>query len=63
MWRERLTKMRTWKMEVGVHRKIGRPKLRWTDVVRNIKGERSKYIEEAQDRITSPKYEKGRRRS
>ena len=26
--------MRTWKMEVGGHRKIGRPKLRWSDVIR-----------------------------
>ena len=25
---------RTWKMEVGVHREIGRPKLRWSDVIR-----------------------------
>ena len=31
-------------MEDGsVHRKIGRPKLRWTDAVRKIKRERSKY--------------------
>ena len=26
--------MRTWKMEVGGHRNIGRPKLRWSDVIR-----------------------------
>ena len=26
--------MRTWKMEVGGQRKIGRPKLRWSDVIR-----------------------------
>ena len=26
--------MRTCKMEVGGHRKIGRPKLRWSDVIR-----------------------------
>ena len=26
--------MRTWKMEVGGHRQIGRPKLRWGDVTR-----------------------------
>ena len=26
--------MRTWKTEVGGHRKIGRPKLRWSDVIR-----------------------------
>ena len=25
--------IRTWKMEVGGHRKIGRPKLRWSDVI------------------------------
>ena len=42
--------MRTWKMEVGGHRKIGRPKLRWSDVVRKyMKGKQVK-IEEAQDR-------------
>ena len=26
--------MRTWKMEVSGHRKIGRPKLRWSGVIR-----------------------------
>ena len=26
--------MRTWKMEVGGHRQIGRPKLVWSDVIR-----------------------------
>ena len=26
--------MRTWKMEVSGHRKIGRPKRRWSDVIR-----------------------------
>ena len=26
--------MRTWKMEVGGHQKIGRPKLKWSDVIR-----------------------------
>ena len=38
--------MRTWKMEVGGHRKIGKPKLRWSgDVIRKVKrheGETSK---------------------
>ena len=28
--------MRTWKMEVGEHGKIGRPKMRWSDVIRKI---------------------------
>ena len=35
--------MKTRKMEVGGHRKIGRPKLRWSDVIRKNmkkKGER-----------------------
>ena len=26
--------MRTWKVKVGGHRKIGRPKLRWSDDIR-----------------------------
>ena len=26
--------IRTWKMEVGGHREIGRPKLKWSDVIR-----------------------------
>ena len=43
---------RTWKMEVGVHRKIGRPKLRWSDVIRKDTKEKQVKIEEAQDRRT-----------
>ena len=35
--------MRTWQMEVSGHQKIGRPKLRWSDVMRQIhEGETSK---------------------
>ena len=36
--------MRTWKMEVGGHGKIGRPKLRWSDVTykKRHEGETSK---------------------
>ena len=37
--------MRTWKMEIGGHRKIGRPKLRWSDVIRKRHEEETK-IEE-----------------
>ena len=44
--------MRTWKMEVGGHRKIGRPKLRWSDVIRKDMKEKQVKIEEAQDRRT-----------
>ena len=29
--------MGTWKLEVDGHRKIGRPKLRWSDVIRKYK--------------------------
>ena len=41
--------MRTWKMEVGGHRKTGRPKLRWSDVIRKDMNEKGVTIEEAQD--------------
>ena len=44
--------MRTWTMEVGGHRKIGRPKLRWSDVIRKDRKEKQVKIEEAQDRRT-----------
>ena len=44
--------MRTWKMEVGGHRKIGRPKVRWSDVIRKDMKEKRVKIEEAQDRRT-----------
>ena len=40
--------MRTWKMEVGGHRKIGRPKLRWSDVIRKDTKEKGVKIEGAQ---------------
>ena len=43
--------MRTWKMEVGGHRKIGRPKLRWCDVIRKVMKKKGVKIE-AQDRRT-----------
>ena len=39
-------------MEVGGHRKIGRPKLRWSDVIRKDMKEIGVKIEEAQDRRT-----------
>ena len=42
--------MITWKMEVGGHRKIGRPKLRWSDVIRKDMKEKGIQREEAQDR-------------
>ena len=32
--------MRTWKMEVGGHRQIGRPKLRRSDVIRKYMKEK-----------------------
>ena len=42
--------MRIRKMKVGGHRKIGRPKMRWSDVVRKGINEKQVKIEEAQDR-------------
>ena len=42
--------IRTWTMEVGGHRKIGRPKLRWSDVIRKGMKEKSLKLEEAQYR-------------
>ena len=36
-------------MKVGGHRKLGRPKLRWSDVIRKDKKEKGAKIEEAQD--------------
>ena len=42
--------MRTWTMEEGEHRQIGRPKLRWSDVIRKDMKEKQVKIEEAQDR-------------
>ena len=44
--------MRTWKMEVGGYRKIGRLKLRWCDVIRKDMKDKGVNIEEAQDRRT-----------
>ena len=44
--------MRTWKMEVGGHGKIGRPKLRWSDVIEKTYKEKGVQREEAQDRRT-----------
>ena len=44
--------MRTWMMEVGEHRKLRRPKLRLSDVVRKYMREKGVKIEEAQDRRT-----------
>ena len=37
-------------MEVGGHRRIGRPKLRWSDVIRKETKENQVKIEEAQER-------------
>ena len=42
--------MKIWKMEVGGHRKIGRPKLRWGDVKRKYMKEKGVKIEGGQDR-------------
>ena len=44
--------MRTWKMEVGGHRKLGRLKLRWSDVTRKDMKEKGVKIDESQDRRT-----------
>ena len=44
--------MRTWKMEVDGHQKIGRLKLRWSDVIRKDMKEKQVKIEETQDRRT-----------
>ena len=41
--------IRTWKIEVDGCRKIGRPKLRWSDVIRKYMKENQVKIEEAQD--------------
>ena len=53
---ERKTKedvvVRTWKMEVGGHRNIGRPKPRWSDVIRKDTKEKQVNIKDEQDRIT-----------
>ena len=49
-WRDVV--MRTRKMKVGGHRNIGRPKMRWSDVVRKGINEKQVKIEEAQDRRT-----------
>ena len=42
--------MRTWKMEVGGYRNIGRLKLRWSDVIRKYMKEKGVNIEEEEDR-------------
>ena len=39
-------------MEVGGHRKRGRPKLRWSDVIRKDMKEKGVKIEEEQDQRT-----------
>ncbi len=39
---------RTWKMEVGGHRQIGIPNLRWSDVIREDRKEKGVKIEDAQ---------------
>ena len=41
--------MRTWKMDVGGHRKMGRPRLRGSDIIRKDMKEKGVKIEEAQD--------------
>ena len=40
--------MRTWKMEVGGLRKIGRPKLTCSDVIRKYTKEKEEKMDEAQ---------------
>ena len=40
---------RTWKLEVGGHRNIGKPKLRYYYVIRKYMKEKQLKIEEAQD--------------
>ena len=72
MWTERLQKrvMKTWMMEVGGPRQLGKPKLRWSDDKRKYMKDKQVKIEETQDRRTlilktrcaDPKYRKGRRR-
>ena len=44
--------MKPWNMEVGGHRKIERPKLRWSDDIGKDMKEKQVKIEEAQDRRT-----------
>ena len=44
--------MRTLNMEVSGHQKIGRPKLRWSDVMWKDMKEKQVKIEEALDRRT-----------
>ena len=39
-------------MEVGGHRKIGRPKLKWSDAIRTDPKKKQVKTEEAQDRRT-----------
>ena len=39
-------------MDVGWHRNTGRPKLRWSDVIRKYMKEKQVKIEDAQDRST-----------
>ena len=39
-------------MKVGGHRNIGRPKLRWSDVIRKYTKEKQVKIKQAQDRRT-----------
>ena len=41
--------MRTWKMEEGGHRKIGRTKLSWNDNVRKDMKEKGLWRENAKD--------------
>ena len=41
--------MGTLKTEVGGHRQIGRPKLRWSDVIRKVMTKKGVKIEEAHD--------------
>ena len=42
--------MITWKIEVGGYRKIGIPKLRWSDVIRKYTKKKGGKAEDAQDR-------------
>ena len=42
---EEVVAMRIWKIDVCGHRKIGRPKLRWSDVIRKYMKENGVKIE------------------
>ena len=55
--------MRTWKMEVGGHRKIGRPKLRRSDVIRKYSKKKGAKIYGRSIRLENMEIENLMRRS